>query len=74
MNPITCAWCRAILDQGDPDLPVSHGICDDCAKIILPAIQTAPRDPVNAKDLADRFIFWILCAFALAALALILVG
>lgn len=27
-----CAWCPTVLVEGDPGAPVSHGICEDCAK------------------------------------------
>lgn len=27
-----CAWCQAVLVEGTPDAPVSHGICPECLK------------------------------------------
>lgn len=35
MRPtIICAWCRKLMEQGDPG-PVSHGICDECTRKVL---------------------------------------
>jgi len=31
---VVCAWCRAVLQVGDPGQPVSHGICAACRKRI----------------------------------------
>ncbi len=27
-----CAWCPTVIAEGDPGAPVSHGICEPCAK------------------------------------------
>lgn len=27
---IVCAWCTRTIKDGDPALPVSHGICPEC--------------------------------------------
>ena len=27
-----CAWCGKLIKDGDPYLPVSHGMCETCAK------------------------------------------
>lgn len=26
-----CAWCDDVITDGDPDGPISHGICPECA-------------------------------------------
>jgi len=30
MGRTVCAWCLALIKDGDPKLPVSHGCCVDC--------------------------------------------
>lgn len=30
VGAVKCAWCERELVAGDPDKPVSHGICADC--------------------------------------------
>jgi hypothetical protein len=27
---IICAWCRRVVVVGNPELPVSHGLCAAC--------------------------------------------
>lgn len=27
---ILCSWCGRVMRQGDPKLPISHGICPSC--------------------------------------------
>jgi len=29
---IVCAWCGKVLQDGDNERLVSHGICEDCEK------------------------------------------
>jgi len=37
-NPLVlCAWCCKVIRDGNPDVPVSHGICDPCASQFLKA-------------------------------------
>jgi hypothetical protein len=31
MHTVICAWCRKVLRLGNPRLPISHGICPECA-------------------------------------------
>jgi len=28
--PVVCGWCSVVLRAGNPDLPVSHGLCASC--------------------------------------------
>jgi len=28
-----CAWCKEVMDEGDPGEDVTHGICDKCFEI-----------------------------------------
>jgi hypothetical protein len=28
---LICSWCDVVIREGDPKLPVSHGICTGCA-------------------------------------------
>lgn len=28
---VLCGWCGVLIKAGDPDGPVSHGICPRCA-------------------------------------------
>ena len=30
-----CAWCDTIMEQGDDDAPVTHGICAACRDLAL---------------------------------------
>ena len=29
---VICAWCKVVIEDGDPEMPVSHGMCLDCEK------------------------------------------
>jgi len=35
---VICAWCGKVLKQGNSKL-VSHGICEDCAAVLLAEVQ-----------------------------------
>jgi len=30
-----CAWCKTVMDEGDPEAPVSHSICPECDKKLI---------------------------------------
>ena len=29
---LVCSWCDRVMREGDPKLPVSHGLCPSCAE------------------------------------------
>jgi hypothetical protein len=29
---LICAWCKRVMRAGDPELPISHGMCPACRK------------------------------------------
>jgi hypothetical protein len=33
IHPAVCSWCHEQYRAGNPDLPVTHGICGPCAEI-----------------------------------------
>lgn len=35
MLTIICAWCQAVMQEGDEGSEVSHGICDECYKRVM---------------------------------------
>jgi hypothetical protein len=43
MNRVICAWCHDVLVDGDPQLPISHGICRPCAKVVTAHAAAAER-------------------------------
>lgn len=45
---VVCAWCNKTLSSGDPDGPVSHGVCAACAA------RLAPSRKLPLEQLLDR--------------------
>jgi hypothetical protein len=33
---VICAWCKKVLEEGDPGAPVSHGMCQECRDRLRP--------------------------------------
>jgi hypothetical protein len=48
---VLCAWCPAVLEEGTPGAPESHGICDDCIRRYFPAHAEAV---LTAKSCSDK--------------------
>jgi len=46
---VICAWCGKVLKQGNSEL-VSHGICEDCAAVLLEEVP-------NAEELGEPIRF-----------------
>ena len=50
---IVCAWCHKTISEGDEqDSPVSHGICQECAKKVkqeLDEMHSQPEQPTNER-------------------------
>jgi len=44
MQTIRCAWCGLLIQQGDDNAPVSHGICPECAKTMREEMHHVPID------------------------------
>jgi len=38
---VVCAWCNKTLSPGDPDGPISHGVCAECAAKMTPSRRLA---------------------------------
>lgn len=53
MNPLTviCAWCRCLLVRGEPDSPISYGICVPCQGVLE---QAQIRRHAAARAIAAR--------------------
>ncbi len=43
---IVCAWCKRVLDPGDPGAPVSHGMCPACYRREMRKLES----PVPLSD------------------------
>lgn len=46
-----CAWCKDVLDEGDPGAETSHTICDECGekeRAKLRALQQDRDATINA--------------------------
>ena len=37
-----CAWCQAVLAEGSPGAPTSHGICPACEAALMPPTDRGP--------------------------------
>lgn len=42
-----CAWCKGVIKAGDPNLPVSHGICEGC---VVGWVEQAQRAKFEGKQ------------------------
>lgn len=40
---VECAWCKAVLAEGDPGAEVSHGICSPCKERLLASHHATQR-------------------------------
>lgn len=47
-NRRECAWCNAVLSPGRE--PVSHGICEGCARTYFPAGCLTPESAPSATE------------------------
>ena len=47
---VVCAWCNKTLSPGEPDDTVSHGICPDCAEMVLRQRQVPLLELLNQFD------------------------
>jgi len=48
---VVCAWCGAVTRDGDPDAPVTHGVCDTCAARLRDEITRMTSRLVSARRL-----------------------
>ncbi len=48
---VVCAWCKKVIKQGDA-YPVSHGICEDCIRVLL---RKTLCDPDDLSLIDDEF-------------------
>jgi len=49
-----CAWCKKVLQEGDQNQPISHGICEDCAKNFH--MHPAQKEFMESTDRMDIWI------------------
>lgn len=47
---VICAWCNKTLSPGEPGDAISHGICPDCAEMVLGQRQVALVELLNQFD------------------------
>jgi hypothetical protein len=47
---VICAWCNKTLSPGEPDDTISHGICPDCAEMVLGQRQVSLLELLNQFD------------------------
>jgi hypothetical protein len=57
-----CAWCKAVLHEGDKKKPVSHGICEACDDRHFGNSRDYMDEPGNPNhcDDTDSVIRWMI--------------
>lgn len=40
---VVCMDCKTVTQEGDPDAPVSHGLCEKCFKLRMAEIDRHPK-------------------------------
>lgn len=50
---VVCAWCKAVLKEGPPSAPVSHGVCKPCKEKAMEEAKKAAESAKKPKKNAD---------------------